>query len=144
MNESEVRYLLVEDDDRHAKLLSRCLAEATGNPRIDRVRDGEEALGYLRRSKGAPIDERPRVILLDLKIPKISGLEVLAEIRRDPDLRTLPVVVLTTSSDPEDVRAAYDGAVNSYLIKPLDFSEFRSLAASIGEYWGSWNESPHT
>jgi len=107
-------------------------AQKLSNP-IDVARDGEEALAYLEKwSNGDPV---PLVILLDLKLPKISGLEVLAVIKKHPVFKNIPVVILTTSSDTTDIETAYQLGVNSYIVKPVDFGKFMEVAKQIKLYW---------
>jgi hypothetical protein len=125
--------LLVEDNPVDLDLTLRAFsAQKLSNP-IDVARDGEEALAYLEKwSKGDPF---PLVILLDLKLPKISGLEVLAVIKKHPVFKTIPVVILTTSSDTTDIETAYQLGVNSYIVKPVDFGKFIEVAKQIELYW---------
>ncbi len=107
---------------------------------IDIARDGEEALAWIPRWEAG--EPWPAVILLDLKLPKVSGLEVLRALKAHPDLRRLPVVVLTTSADNQDVRSAYALGVNSYIVKPVDFDKFVDVAAHIELYWTVLNAPP--
>ena len=107
--------------------------------------DGEAALDYLfRRGQYADPEQspRPHVILLDLRLPKIDGLEVLEQIKKAEELRRIPVVILTTSKEEADVARAYDHYVNSYLVKPVDFTEFTKLMETLGCYWLGWNTFP--
>jgi CheY-like chemotaxis protein len=109
------------------------------NP-IEVARDGEEALAYLPRwASGEPL---PVVILLDLKLPKVSGLEVLRHLKTDPQFRAIPVVVLTSSARDHDVQAAYELGVNSYIVKPVDFDKFIEVAAHVELYWTVLNTPP--
>jgi len=125
--------LLVEDNPVDLDLTLRAFsAQKLSNP-IDVARDGEEALAYLEKwSNGDPV---PLVILLDLKLPKISGLEVLAVIKKHPVFKNIPVVILTTSSDTTDIETAYQLGVNSYIVKPVDFGKFMEVAKQIKLYW---------
>lgn len=107
---------------------------------IDIARDGEEALAWIPRWEAG--EPWPAVILLDLKLPKVSGLEVLRALKAHPDLRRLPVVVLTTSADNQDVRTAYELGVNSYIVKPVNFDKFVDVAAQIELYWTVVNAPP--
>jgi len=129
--------LLVEDNPDHADLVRQTLATPTQRPRLEHVRDGEQALDYLLR-RGAFQDPasspRPEVILLDIRLPKRDGLSVLREIKANPSLREIPVVILTTSSHADDVSAAYQGHANSYLVKPVDYGEFSALMRDLGVY----------
>lgn len=140
--EALVTFLLVEDDDDHAILAERAIKKARIVNAIDRVRDGVEAMDYLRGEGQFSGKRLPTVVLLDLNLPKKSGLEVLSEIRADEKLRSLPVVVLTTSGDDKDIASAYGYNVNSYLKKPLDFEQFHQMVSDLCLYWGVWNQPP--
>ena len=134
-----VRFLIVEDDDAHAELICRNLRRS-GFPHIyERVSDGRQAIDFLRREGEFAFAERPDVVLLDLKLPRMTGHEVLDQIKNDPKLRSLPVVVLTTSDAIDDRLRAYDLRANSYLVKPLDYDQFRQVVTDMGSYWGRWN-----
>ena len=135
-------FLLVEDDDDHAEIVRRTLLHNRVSNTVDRVADGEEALSYLRQEP--PYDDRPRpdVILLDLKLPKLNGHEVLTAVKNEPSLRTIPTVVLTTSEAESDRHRAYDNHANSYLVKPVDFQRFRQMVDDLNLYWGLWNSPP--
>jgi CheY-like chemotaxis protein len=128
--------LLVEDDTEDVALTLRALGKHNLANRVHVSRDGAEALEYLRSA------ERPSVVLLDLKLPKVTGLEVLRTIREDPRLATLPVVVLTSSSEEPDVRRAYALGVNSYIVKPVDFDQFVKAVSDAGLYWLLLNHAP--
>ncbi len=138
MTDTTLRILLVEDNDDHAELIRRTLGEQQWAAHIIHVSDGESALDYLHR-RGAWIEPdrspRPHVILLDLRLPRIDGHDVLMSIKQSADLRRIPVVILTTSSAERDVIRAYDAHANSYLIKPFGFEEFRDLMRDVGVYW---------
>jgi CheY-like chemotaxis protein len=141
MTNKAVHFLLVEDDDDHAELIKFGLLAKNGVPKtVDRVCDGEEALAYLKRSGQFRDRPRPTVVLLDLKLPKVDGHEVLAAIKSDADLRDIPVIVLTTSEAPEDKAKAYSAYANSYLAKPADFSEFKQMIKDLSQYWAMWNQ----
>jgi CheY-like chemotaxis protein len=137
--------LLVEDNPDHAELVARGLGDCRTGSDIRRVSDGEEALDYLFR-RGRYTDPaaspRPQVILLDLRLPKIDGLRVLSEIKENPDLRRIPVLVLSTSDADKDVISAYDLHANGYLVKPLDFGRFHEVMESLGSYWLGCNLNP--
>lgn len=134
------RFLLVEDDDDHAELIGRLFRQR--HPEIDllRVADGVEALEYLRSPDRQQVP--PSLVLLDLNLPLVSGLEVLKEMKSDAELTLVPIVMLTSSDSGEDVRAAYRNHVNSYLVKPGELVGFRSLVDSVAEYWTQWNLHP--
>ena len=134
------RFLLVEDDDDHAELIGRLFRQR--HPEIDllRVSDGAEALAYLRGPDRHP--KPPSLVLLDLNLPLVSGLEVLKEMKADNDLTLVPIVMLTSSDSSDDVQEAYRNHVNSYLVKPGELVGFRSLVDSVVEYWTQWNLNP--
>lgn len=138
--------LLVEDDPAHAEIVRRNFSAAGLPHRMEHVRDGETALDYLRhtgRYRGyAPA--RPGLVLLDLRLPRLGGLEVLAAIKGDPTLGSIPVVALTTSSADEDVEQAYQLGINSYVVKPFECDVFEELLTTLGRYWLKWNEHPPT
>jgi CheY-like chemotaxis protein len=134
--------LLVEDDETHATLIIRCF-ESMDVKRICWVSDGEEAMDYLLHSgKYANKEDSPcpDLILLDLRIPKIDGHEVLKEIKNSDELKSIPVVVLTTSKNEHDLRKAYHNHANSYLVKPLGFDKFQQMIKDLGIYWLEWNQ----
>jgi len=137
--------LLVEDNPDHAEMAVRSLEEHRVANRIEVASDGEAALDYLFR-RGLYADPqtspRPHLILLDLRLPKIDGLEVLKEIKADAELRRIPVVVLTSSQAERDLNRAYDSYVNSYLVKPVDFAKFIKMMRELGFYWMGWNQRP--
>jgi len=134
--------LLVEDDDLDADLASRAFQRAKVTNALVRVRNGEEALDYLfARGKYAARDARdlPIFVLLDLNIPRISGLNVLKAIREDQRIKHLPVIILTSSSEEKDQLSAYDHFANSYVIKPLDYDQFVAAALQLSLYWTDLN-----
>ena len=120
-----ITFLLVEDDDTHAHLVTRSLAKSRVANRVHRVTDGVEAIEFLKQRGVHANQDRPDVVLLDLKLPKIDGHEVLARIKNDPDLMKIPVVVMTTSDAESDRAKAYQHHANSYVVKPVDFEKFR-------------------
>lgn len=137
--------LLVEDNPDHEELIRRAFAEREPKVALAVVRHGEEALDYLHRRgefQDPQRSPRPRLILLDLRLPRVDGLEVLGEIKATPDLRATPVVVLTTSDSEHDVARAYAQHANSYLVKPAEFSRIRELIESIECYWLGMNRLP--
>jgi two-component system response regulator len=135
--------LLVEDNPSDRDLTKRALVKGHISNELVIAEDGQEALDYLRGEgayAGRNIAETPAVVLLDLNLPKVSGLEVLRLIRADPRLRRVPVVILTSSREEEDVGAGYDLHVNSYVRKPVDFKEFQIAIENLGLYWLILNE----
>jgi len=138
--------LLVEDDPAHAEIVRRNFENSLIANRLIHVSDGQEALDYMFRAGrySDPVTApRPGLILLDLRLPKVDGLEVLKSIKADSDLCRIPVVILTTSSAEYDVVKAYDRHANSYLVKPVDFPQFVALMESLGYYWLAWNQNPY-
>lgn len=140
-----VLVMLVEDNADHAELVIRTLEDHRIANRIQHFADGQSALDYLfRRGNFAdPLSSpRPHVILLDLRLPRVDGLEVLRIIKENDELKTIPVIVLTTSEAEKDVTRAYDNHVNSYLVKPVGFEEFSKLMNDLGFFWLGWNTHP--
>jgi len=135
---SEASILLVEDDADHVELAMRALAKHGVANNVHVARDGAEALDRLFGGGQA----LPEVVLLDLKLPKISGLEVLRQIRENDNTRFLPVVVLTSSDEEQDLARAYELGVNSYICKPVSFVEFAEAIRQLGAYWLVLNQSP--
>lgn len=130
---------MIEDNPDHAELIRRTLESHELRCEIDHVTDGDAALEYLLESNGSGEPPRPDLILLDIRLPRRSGMDVLREIRKDGRFEFIPVVVLTTSADRADIREAYGLNVNSYLVKPFDFQAFRRLLEDLGIYWLFWN-----
>jgi two-component system, response regulator len=133
--------LLVEDNPDDVELALHAFRKHKLANQVHVARDGQEALDYLF---GADSTERvrPRVILLDLKLPKVDGIDVLRKIRENPTLRTVPVVVLTSSREERDVVESYDLGVNSYIVKPIEFDKFVETVGMLGLYWVLMNEPP--
>ena len=137
--------LLVEDNDDDAELTTMAFKAARISNPVTRVEDGVEALDYLyARGKfaGRSVDDLPAVVLLDLKLPRLGGLEVLAEIRKEPRTKHLPVVILTSSTEDRDRLDAYDSRANSYVQKPVDYDSFVQAARQLGLYWVVLNVPP--
>jgi CheY-like chemotaxis protein len=136
--------LLVEDNPAHAELILRSFADHRVANTIYHVSDGEAALDFLfqRGAYAKATNPRPHVILLDLRLPRLDGLDVLQAIKSAPDLTTIPVVILTTSEAERDVARAYTQHANSYVVKPLDFAQFSQLMEALGWYWLNWNYHP--
>jgi len=138
------RILLAEDNERDVELTLEALEEHHLANEVVVVRDGEEALDYLykRGSFASRADGNPAVVLLDLKMPKVDGLEVLRTIKTDPQLKNMPVVMLTSSREETDLVRSYDLGVNSYVVKPVDFTQFVDSVRQLGIFWAIVNESP--
>ena len=136
--------LLVEDEPAHAEIVRRNFVDFCPANRLVHVADGQAALDYLFRRaqyRDPERSPRPALVLLDLRLPKVDGLEVLRTIKTDPTLCRIPVVILTTSAAETDVAKAYDSHANSYLVKPVDFPRFVALMETLGRYWLTWNEN---
>jgi DNA-binding response OmpR family regulator len=138
------RILMVEDDPKDVELSLTALEEYNLANEVVVARDGEEALDYLycRGKFAARPDGNPAVLLLDLKLPKVNGLEVLQQIRSDEKLKMIPVVVLTSSHEEKDMVASYKLGVNAYVVKPVDFHEFVNAVRELGVFWAIINEPP--
>ena len=139
---SPLTILLVEDDAAHAELVVRTLEGRGSDIRIVHLSDGEAALEYLTQrdpARASAAEPLPALILLDLRLPKVDGLELLQQIKSSPTLKHLPVVVLTTSDAERDVRSAYDAHANGYVVKPDEFSRFSQLMEDISGFWLKWN-----
>jgi CheY-like chemotaxis protein len=138
------RILIVEDDPNDVELTLTALEEYNLANEVVVTRDGEEALDYLycRGNFKARSNDNPAVLLLDLKLPKRDGLEVLRQIKSDEKLKMIPVVVLTSSHEEKDVVASYKLGVNAYVVKPVDFHEFVNAVKELGIFWAVINESP--
>ena len=140
-----VEILLVEDNPRDAEVTIRALRKHNLANHLVHVQDGQAALDWLfgvGQYVGRDTNHRPRVVLLDLKLPKVDGIEVLRAIRADQRTRRLPVVVLTSSREEQDVIRTYDLGANSYIVKPVDFENFSTAVAELGHYWVLVNQEP--
>lgn len=144
MSPSAIELLIVEDNPEDLDLALRAFRQSKLTNKIHVARDGVEALEFLfgdGASKG-PVSDAPKVVLLDLKLPKIDGLEVLRRIKGDPRTRSIPVVVLTSSREQRDVVESYKLGVNSYIVKPVNFERFADTVRQLGLYWLLHNEPP--
>ena len=148
MNKGEaIVILLAEDDPAHAEIIRRTMKISRIANRLEHVSDGQQALDYLYRRKDfadPAISPRPGLILLDLRMPRVDGLDVLRQIKSDPDMARIPTVILTTSAAETDIARAYDAHANSYLVKPVDFDKFTKMMDTVGFYWLMWNCDPET
>lgn len=140
-----VELILIEDNPHEAELTIRSLKKHNLANKLVHIDDGEEALDFLF-SKGSYSDNtgrlNPKVILLDLKLPKVSGLEILQALKADEQTKNIPVVILTSSKEESDVFESYNLGVNSYIVKPVNFESFSKAVAEIGLYWLLLNEPP--
>jgi two-component system response regulator len=144
MTDSSVEILLVEDNPNDVELTLHAFRKNNLGNHIQVVRDGAEALDFIF-STGAYAknvhDERPKVILLDLKLPKVDGIEVLRRIKKDPNMQKIPIVVLTSSREDQDVEECYRLGVNSYIVKPVEFEKFVQAVSIMGMYWLLFNQT---
>ena len=138
------RILLAEDDPRDVELTLKALARHKLANEVEVTKDGAETLDYLRRAGKYALRAggNPAVILLDLKMPKVSGLQVLKDIKSDPELKSIPVVILTSSKESRDLEQCYSLGVNAYVVKPVQFQEFMDAIAQVGAFWAIINEPP--
>ena len=137
-----VEILLVEDNPNDLELAMHAFRKHNFANRVEVARDGTEALDYLLGTNGHAPAPTPKLILLDLKLPRVDGLEVLRRARAEPSLRHVPIVVLTTSREERDVVESYRLGVNSYIVKPVDFDKFVDTVQALGYYWLLLNEPP--
>lgn len=135
MNVDLCQILLVEDNAADVRLTREGLLDAKVANELHVVSDGVEALDFLYRRNGHESDPRPHIVILDLNLPRRTGHEVLAEMKKDPSLRQIPVAVLTTSGEDVDILRSYDLGANCYLVKPVDLDQFLKLVAAIDEFW---------
>jgi two-component system, response regulator len=141
------RILLVEDNPNDEILTLMALKDARIKNEVDVVRDGEEALNFLfckQQYSNRSVHDLPQLVLLDLKLPKVDGLEVLKQIRAHEVTKRLPVVILTSSREEQDLINSYDNGVNSYIVKPMDTAQFTKSIEQVGLYWLVLNENPNT
>lgn len=147
MTNKKVEILLCEDNSRDADLTMRALKKRRLANNVVWVKDGEQALDYLfARGKytGRSIKDTPRVILLDLKMPKVDGIEVLENVRAHPETKSIPVVIMTSSQEEKDIVKSYNLGVNSYIVKPVNFKKFMDSVSDVGFYWLLLNKAPQS
>ena len=145
MTSNEVEILLVEDNEADEELAIHALRTNNLANRIYVAHDGEEALDFLfcrAGHNGRGFDKPPRLVLLDLKLPKVDGLEVLRQLKSDPRTKAIPIVILTSSREERDMLNGYQLGVNSYIQKPVDFVQFREIIRQLGLYWLVVNQTP--
>ena len=141
----EIEVLLVEDNASDAEMTTRALKKNNLSNKLLHLTDGAEALDFIFAEgeySGRQMENLPKVILLDLKMPKVSGIEVLRRIKTDERTRKIPVVMLTSSKEDPDIEACYALGVNSYVVKPVDFNEFQKAISNVGLFWLIINQPP--
>lgn len=146
MNKNRVEIVLIEDNMSDAELTVRALKKNNIANDLIHLKDGVEAMDYIFATgeyEGRDINQKPKVILLDLKMPKIDGLQVLEKIKSDERTKEIPVVVLTSSKEDPDVKKCYQLGVNSYIVKPVEFDDFLKAVADLGLYWLLLNQPPN-
>jgi len=146
METKTVDILLVEDSPYDAELTITALMSKNITNHIEHVEDGAEALDFIfcrGRYTARSFENRPRLILLDLKMPKVSGIEVLRELKSNPETQKIPVVILTSSKEEPDVETCYELGANSYIVKPVGFENFAAAVSEIGMYWALLNQPPN-
>jgi two-component system, response regulator len=145
MSQQTVEILLVEDNPSDLRLTLRALEQHNIANRVEVARDGAIALDFLFGTgeyEGRDVEQTPRLVLLDLKLPKIDGLEVLQRVKSDKRTRRIPIIVLTSSREERDIVESYELGVNSYIVKPVDFEQFAEAIRQVGFYWLLLNEPP--
>jgi two-component system response regulator len=141
MANNEVELLLVEDSPHDAELTLRALKKNNFANKVVHVKDGAEALDFIFGSSGSLVEHAPKAILLDLKLPRVGGIEVLERLKGDERTKTIPVIVLTSSREDTDLKRCYELGVNSYIVKPVEFESFVKAVAQMGFYWLLLNET---
>ncbi|MEX0773855.1 MAG: response regulator [Balneolales bacterium] len=147
MNKSnDIEILLIEDNKHDAELTLRALKKHQITNRLIHLKDGAEALDFIFAKgaySGRGVMDKPKVILLDLKMPKVDGIEVLRRIKEDDRTKTIPVVILTSSKEDPDINRCYKLGANSYIVKPVDFDDFLKAVSDLGLYWTLLNQPPN-
>lgn len=141
MNSREMEILLVEDNEDDASLAIRALKKQNLANSLVHLKDGQAALDYIMKNLEQSPDNKPRVILLDLKMPKVNGIEVLERLKDDERTRSIPVVILTSSAEDPDIKRCYELGANSYIVKPVEFEKFSKTVVDLGMYWMVLNRS---
>lgn len=143
MSKQLIKFLLVEDNEDHAELVRLTLQNERISNELIHFMDGESCWSYLSHQLEESEIHLPDVLLIDINLPGLSGIELLRRIKNHPGLKQLPVIVLTTSDAESDRERAYEEHVNSYLVKPLDYTKFQKMVTDLGLYWGIWNKHPY-
>jgi two-component system, response regulator len=142
MKGTEIEIILVEDNEDDANLALHALAKHNLSNKILHLKNGDEALKFMFEGaeySGMKFTTHPKVILLDLKMPRVDGMEVLRRVKSDADTKSIPVVILTSSAEDPDIRNCYDLGANSYIVKPIEFENFSTVVAELGFYWAVLN-----
>jgi len=142
----EIEIVLVEDNPGDAELAIRALKKQNFANKLIHLQDGAEAMDFIFGTgeyEGRNVGNTPKVILLDLKMPKVSGIEFLMKIKSDPRTKSIPVVILTSSAQDPDIERCYELGANSYIVKPVEFDNFAKTVADLGMYWVVMNRIPH-
>ncbi len=142
---SQLTVLLIEDNPRDVRLTQRAFQQVELTHDLRVVRDGDEAIAYLNREgtyHDPSLSPRPNVILLDLNLPRMGGHEVICQVKQDPRFKQVPIIVLTTSGRPVDIRQAYENGANAYLLKPVEFNRFTEVLGQLGKFWLEMVELP--
>lgn len=140
MNNQEVDILLVEDNSADAELMIRALRKVNLANKLLHLKDGAEALEFIFRTSDGPI--KPKVIFLDIKMPKVDGIEVLRRLKADDQTKSIPIVIMTSSKEEQDIITSYELGVNSFVVKPVEFDAFAKAVSELGMYWVLLNQSP--
>lgn len=142
MSVNEIEIILVEDSMDDAALTIRALKKQNLANKLVHIKDGQEALDFIFSENSTVFENKPRVILLDLKMPKVGGMEVLQRIKSDERTKTIPVVILTSSAEDPDIKTSYELGANSYIVKPVDFDNFSRTVIELGMFWMVLNRPP--
>lgn len=142
MNSKEVEILLVEDNNADAELMIRALRKANLANHLLHLKDGAEALEFIFNVADEPV--HPKVIFLDIKMPRVNGIEVLRRLKCDERTKTIPVVIMTSFKEEQDIISSYDLGVNSFVVKPVEFDAFAKAVSQLGMYWVLLNQPPST
>ncbi|MFK7824062.1 MAG: response regulator [Oligoflexales bacterium] len=142
MAQKLLNFLIVEDDDDHAELLISTIEDLGIAESVERLDNGEDAVNYLTGNRPSSGLLKPDIVLMDLKLPKLSGIEVLKAVRCDNNLAAIPIIMLSTSPSQRDIRDAYLHHANAYLVKPMEFDDLSTMVTDLVNFWSKWNTTP--